>query len=205
MFIVKKSVPRNTQEVLAIFSKTVLQVFLALKYHFGPSFGSHFGSNFGSHFGSHFRSHFGSHFGYHFGSHFGSQLRIPKWVPKWFQKRGPKWVPKWVPKWDLNGDPRNGIQEMGSKKWDPKNFEKSEKLFLASNATQGFFGHQMPPWGIWASNATRGYWGVKCHPWVLGRQVPPPIYWGVKGQPEGIRASKARGVKNQGRQRTLYG
>ena len=38
MFIVKKSVPRNTQEVLAIFSKTVLQVFLALKYHFGPSF-----------------------------------------------------------------------------------------------------------------------------------------------------------------------
>ena len=84
-----------------------------------------------------------------------------------------------------------GIPEIGSKK---NFFFKSEKLFRASSATQG-------------------YWGVKCHPGVLGRQMPPggigasnatPNYWGVKGQGR-QRARKPQGVKNQGRQKALYG
>ena len=69
-----------------------------------------------------------------------------------------------------------GIPEIGSKFF----FKKSEKLFRASNATQG-------------------YWGVKCQPGVLGRQMPPQITGaskarGVKG-PKSLTASKIRGVK----------
>ena len=88
---------------------------------------------------------------------------------------------------------------MGSEKWDSKNgiqkiFEKnSDKLFRASNATQGLFGRQMPPGGIGASNATRGYWGVKCHPGALGRQMPL----------EAVGASKAT-LRLLGRQRPVF-
>ena len=67
--------------------------------------------------------------------------------PLKFSKK-PKWGSE---KWD----PRNGIQKMESKKWDSKILKKkSEKLFPASNATQGLLGRQMPPEGIGASNAT---------------------------------------------------
>ena len=67
--------------------------------------------------------------------------------PLKFSKK-PKWGSE---KWD----PRNGIQKMESKKWDSKILKKkSEKLFRASNATQGLLGRQMPPEGIGASNAT---------------------------------------------------
>ena len=73
---------------------------------------------------------------------------------------------------------------MESKKWDSKILKKkSEKLFRASNATQGLLGRQMPPEGIWASNATRRYWGVKCHPTVLGRQMPLEAVGASKATP----------------------
>ena len=68
-------------------------------------------------------------------------------------KKGPKVGPKVGPKMGPKMGTKVG-SKWGSKKWDPKNFEKYEKLFRASNATQGFFGRQMPPGGIGASNAT---------------------------------------------------